>query len=206
MSQSWSSARVPSYRIHKPSGQAVVRLDGRDFYLGVWQSEQSKAEYERIVGEWLANNRHLRSAKTQGDKPDLTVGELLSAYLDFAKTYYRRDGELTSEYDCIKQAIKTLARVYGHTPANQFGPLALKAVQNEMIGAGLRRHVINRHIDRIKRALKWGVANEMVQPSVYHGLQAVGGLRAGRTAAKESSPVRPVPDALVDAIRPHVSR
>ena len=26
--------KVPSYRLHKPTGQAVVRLDGRDVYLG----------------------------------------------------------------------------------------------------------------------------------------------------------------------------
>lgn len=142
--------------------------------LGAWQTEKSKPEY----GEWLANSRRVRCAKTQGDKPDLTVSELLSAYLDFAKTYYRRDGELTSEYDCIRQAIKTLLRVCGHTPANEFGPLSLKAVQNEMIVARLRRHVINRHTERIKRAIKWGVANEMVQASVHHGLQTAGG-RAG---------------------------
>lgn len=26
--------KAPSYRLHKPTGQAVVRIDGRDFYLG----------------------------------------------------------------------------------------------------------------------------------------------------------------------------
>ena len=29
-----SSERLPTYRLHKPSGQAVVTLDGHDFYLG----------------------------------------------------------------------------------------------------------------------------------------------------------------------------
>src|SRR3954454_8363440 len=27
--------KLPSYRLHKPSGQAIVSLDGKDFYLGV---------------------------------------------------------------------------------------------------------------------------------------------------------------------------
>jgi hypothetical protein len=49
--------RIPSYRHHKPSGQAVVTLNGKDFYLGLWQSEVSKAEYERLVGEWLGSTR-----------------------------------------------------------------------------------------------------------------------------------------------------
>jgi integrase len=46
----------------------------------------------------------------------------------------------------------------------------------------------------------------MVPPSVHHGLKAVPGLRRGRADVRESEPVRPVPDAFVDAIAPHVSR
>jgi hypothetical protein len=51
--------RTPSYRLHKPSGQAVVTLKGRDFYLGRHGSPESRAEYDRLVGEWLANGRRL---------------------------------------------------------------------------------------------------------------------------------------------------
>ena len=43
--------RAPSYRLHKTSGQAVVRLSGRDFYLGPHGTARSKAEYQRLVGE-----------------------------------------------------------------------------------------------------------------------------------------------------------
>ena len=32
--------RIPSYRHHKPSGQAVVTLNGRDIYLGAWDTPQ----------------------------------------------------------------------------------------------------------------------------------------------------------------------
>lgn len=51
--------RIPSYRRHKHSGQAVVTLDGRDFYLGPWRSKVSRTEYDRLIGEWLANGRRL---------------------------------------------------------------------------------------------------------------------------------------------------
>jgi hypothetical protein len=46
--------RIPSYRHHKPTGQAVVTLNDRNLYLGKWDSKPSKAEYNRLVGEWLA--------------------------------------------------------------------------------------------------------------------------------------------------------
>jgi len=32
--------RVPTYRLHRATGQAVVTLDGRDHYLGVYDSEE----------------------------------------------------------------------------------------------------------------------------------------------------------------------
>ena len=35
----------------------------------------------------------------------------------------------------------------------------------------------NRRIGRIKRAFKWAVAEELIPPSVFHGLQAVAGCR-----------------------------
>jgi hypothetical protein len=44
---------VPSYRKHRASGQAIVTLCGRDFYLGPHGTKVSRDEYDRLVGEWL---------------------------------------------------------------------------------------------------------------------------------------------------------
>jgi hypothetical protein len=52
------SSRIPSYRLHKPTGQAVVTLDGHDNYLGKFDSPQSRQKYDRLIAEWLS----LRSA------------------------------------------------------------------------------------------------------------------------------------------------
>ena len=46
--------KPPSYRPHKPSGRAVVTLDGKDYYLCPWKSKASKAEYDRLIAEWPA--------------------------------------------------------------------------------------------------------------------------------------------------------
>ncbi|MBP7935605.1 MAG: hypothetical protein KA354_13240 [Phycisphaerae bacterium] len=48
--------KIPGYRLHKPSGLAVVRLNGRDFYLGPHGSTDSRREYERLIAEWLATS------------------------------------------------------------------------------------------------------------------------------------------------------
>jgi hypothetical protein len=73
--QAATSTRVPSYRRHKPTGQAVVTLGGRDVYLGKWNSKASRAEYDRLIGEWLANGRRLPSSCN-----DFTVAELAHGY------------------------------------------------------------------------------------------------------------------------------
>ena len=47
--------QVPSYRLHKQSGQAVVTLDGKDYLLGTYNSATSKRAYQRLTTEWFAN-------------------------------------------------------------------------------------------------------------------------------------------------------
>jgi integrase len=95
--------------------------------------------------------------------------------------------------------------LYGRTPARDFGPLALQAVRQKMIEAKWCRTYINAQTSRLRIVFKWAVSNELIPPSVYHGLITVTGLKLGRTDARESDPVRPVPDADVDATIPHLS-
>ena len=54
--------------------------------------------------------------------------------------------------------------------------------------------------------VRWAVENEIVPPGLYHGLQAVPGLKRGRTEARESEGVKPAPDGDVEAVLPQVSR
>ena len=198
-----SQQRVPSYRHHRPSGQAVVTIDGKDHYLGKWNTKTSRREYERLIGEWLANGRRLTP---DSQKADFRVCELLKAYLDFAKGYYLDDGRPGKEYVCMKHASTPLLDCYSRTPVIEFGPLALKAVRQRWVDAGLTRKHINMRVNRIRRIFKWGVENELVPSSILHAIQAVAPLKRGRTTAPESEPVRPVPDEHVDAVLPKVSR
>jgi integrase len=197
--------RTPSYRRHTPSGQAVVTLDGRDFYLGRFGSDQSHAEYDRLIAEWLSGGRQLPSPASPVGS-DLTVNELLLAFVRWAESYYRKGGRVTGEVTNIKYALRTLRGLYGHTQAREFGALQLKAARQAIIEAGLCRNEVNRRVRIITRAFKWAVGEGMISPTVHHGLQAVAGLRRGRCDVRESEPVRPVPEVFVDAIKPFVSR
>ena len=61
---------LPKYRKHRGSGQAVVTLNGREFYLGPHGTKASKIEYDRLIGEWLANG-HNSLHSTSEDIPRL---------------------------------------------------------------------------------------------------------------------------------------
>ena len=199
---------LPKYRHFKPKDLAVVRIDGRDVYLGKYDSPESREKYNRVIAEWLTTGAPPPpAAATVADQGGLTVNEVILAYLRHAKDFYRRvDGSPTGEFDNIKLAVRPLKSLYGSTPAKDFGPLALKAVRQVMIDAKLCRRTINQRIGRITRVFQYAVENELVPPSIHHGLKAVKGLARGRSVATESKTVKPVPDAHVDAIKSFVSR
>lgn len=199
------SDRTPSYRLHKPTGQAVVTLNGRDFYLGRYGSPESRAEYDRIIAEWLSLGRRLPGPHA-GGPADLTVNEMLVAYLRHADAYYTKHGRPTKEPANIRLALRGLRQLYGHTLARDFGPRALKALRQSFVESGLCRNGVNKRTEQVKRAFKWAVSEELIPATIAEALRTVEGLRRGRADVRESEPVRPVPDAFVDAIRPFVCR
>jgi integrase len=205
MSTTTPSQRLPKYRHHKARNLAVVRINGHDHYLGKYNSPETHAEYRRLVSEWLAHGitpTPVRSDQEVDHSP--SINEVMVGYIKHVDSYYVKEGRPTSEVSLIRRALRVLRQHYGHTPAKDFGPLALKTVRHAFIDAGLCRREVNRRTGLVVRFFKWAVENELVPASVHHGLKAVSGLRKGRTEVRETEPVKPVPDADVDAVLPHV--
>jgi integrase len=195
-----AGSATPKYRHHKPSGHAVVTIAGIDNYLGPWRSKASRVEYDRQIGEWLAAGR----PTSQPLQNDMAMVEMIARYIRFAKAYYVKDGRLTGTHHCVWAALRVVKASYGKTRAVDFGPLALRSVQQSMIKLGHSRRYINDNIDRIRRMFKWAVAEELLPPSVYQALQAVPGLRRGRSDARETEPIKPVDEATIAATLPHL--
>ncbi len=179
----------------------MVTLNGRDFYLGPHGTKASKLQYDRLLGEWLQNNRNPLIASCDG----ITVVELCARYFKFAKQNYQRDGKCTGETPSIRIALRFLREWYGKSQAAEFGPLALQSLRQRMIDADHSRNYVNSQVNRIKRMFKWAVAEELIAPAVSEGLSAVSGLRMGRCGARETSPVLPVEDTVVDKSLPNMS-
>ena len=229
---------VPQIRRHRPSARAVVTLSGQDHYLGPWPLDQDQpsedvlALYGELIGRWLASGRRALAkatdasangkAETDADgKSLLRINGLILRYLDHARGYYTdpETKEPNKEYGNLLLAFRPLAFMHGNTLANDYGPSKLKALRELLIAGynhprhgpqeALSRGVINRRIGMIKRMFKWASSEELVDPTAYYGLQSVGGLKAGRTHARETPRVLPVPLEVVQEtlpkLPPHVA-
>lgn len=193
-------ARIPQYQHHKATGRGRVTINGRDIYLpGPFNSDESKAEYRRLIDKWQLRQR-------TGQNASLTIGELVLLYDAHVAEYYVKDGKATSEVHIVKGAMKPLVANYSRTMAADFGPKALKSVRDRYVESGFSRATCNAYTRRVVAMFKWAVSEQLVPVETYQALTTVAGLRAGRTKAPERPPVQPVVQADINAVLKLVSR
>lgn len=204
----------PSHCHHRPTNRGYVRLGGKMTYTGLWGSQAAKDEYDRLIGEWIADGRRI-AQDTPGDAEHagggISLNGLLAAFLLHARDYYKTsDGSPGEEYKAFIKAMYYPRRLYGKTAAKDFGPRALKVVRQAMIDGepngrrGWCRSYANHQTQRIKAIFQWAVAQEIVPPAVYQSLQAVAGLRAGKSNAREAEPVKPASDRTIEIVLPYL--
>lgn len=150
----------PKYRQQKSRNLAVVRIHGKDHYLGEYGSSESKQRYARLITEKWADSAERSTARSAGRKHWLTVDELILQYMTkhVPKTYLNKQGKPTDRYYHVKIALRPLHALYGNTPVNEFGSKRLKMVREQMIQNGLAekggysRHYVNDHVVLATRA------------------------------------------------------
>ena len=220
---------VPVYRFHRRTERAIVTVrngDGsrRDIMLpGDFNSPESRQEYERILALLRANGGCLPASG--GAQADLTVNELVLRFMnEHVLTYYVDpiNKNPTTEQDAFRGALRPLTRLFGSLPSAEFGPLSLRTVREAMITGswlnedektqyanakrhiGLARTTINKHVSRIRMMFRWATEMQLLPATVLHALQAMKGLRKGRSGARETIPVVPVSPDVVYATLPHL--
>jgi integrase len=190
---------VPKYRKHKASGQAIVEINGRRHYLGPHGTKASRIEYDARITEWLASGR----STSYGVPEHVTsVTELVVDYFEYVRGYYGTGPN--SELHRVRRVLRPLRELYGRTAAVEFGVTQFKALRQKFIEEGLARSFINASMRRVIRMFKWAVAEGRVPPNVPQALAMIPGLKRGKTTARETDPVKPVDDKLVNATLPHL--
>ena len=190
-------AKTPAYRRQKSSNgqdRAFVELDGKRHYLGAFDDPTSKQAYHRLVSEWMANGQRLKA-----NPSTITITEVCSRYYQFVEATYQEPANYTA-------ALRPLRKLYGPTPAVEFGPLAMKTVRETMVKLKWSRKYVNKNIYRLKRMFKWAKNEQLIPSEVFEGVRDFEGLKRGQTTAPETKKVKPVSQAYVDAIEEHASR
>ncbi len=132
---------------------------------------------------------------------DGSVMSIVKAFCDHARNYYKDvDGNIATEAKRIEYATKPLVELYATLDAEEFGPLKLKQVRQRMIELDLARKTINDRIACIKRMFRWAASEELVSAGVYQAMITVEGLKRGRSGARETKKVLPVPETHVYAV------
>jgi integrase len=124
-------ARIPGYRLHKASSQAIVKLGGKLHYLGKHGSPESKRKYAEKIAEWF-DNPTLPPMQPPGPG-ELTIIELCERFRRHAVEYYRKGGRPTGELGNFDMAMRPLLLLFGEELVKDFGPKKLKAVRELMV-------------------------------------------------------------------------
>lgn len=197
--------RVPSYCLHRATGQAVVYLNRREIYLGAHGSPESRQKYAEVIAEWVASSNSTDRENQAASPPTLSTAELVARYLGFARTYYLdRRGKPSNHYERVHRSLGVVVDLHGETPAGKFTATALDRCRAEMIRRDWSRKHINACVSCIRRAWKWGVSRDLVRPEVYERLTCLEPLRAGKCKARETPPVTPVEPSAIDSILPYL--
>lgn len=193
----------PAYKVHS-KGHAYVNLGGKQVYLGKHGTQKAKDRYKELIRQWERDNLGTVEVPKGGAK----VITLIDAFMAYAKVHYRRkDGTQTNEYQSFRRSLAPLAKQHATMPVDEFRPRDLKAIRDQWIKSGLARKTVNQQVGRIRHCFRWGVAEELVEPSTSHALFAVSDLKAGKTEAPDHEETGPVPlrdfAKTLRELRPH---
>jgi integrase len=184
--------RLPSYRLHKASNQAITWIAGRTYYLGEFGSKDSKDKFDRLVAEYLVD------PSFGVEKSRQSIAEGVVAYLKHAQTYYSGGSEYASMRDACKPLVETFAGVH----IADFGIPQFKSCRQYWIDRKCARQYVNKQTNRLLRVVKWWVAEGLADATLHHALKCVEPLKRGRCESPETEPVKPVTDEAVEQTIP----
>ena len=192
---------MPAYRFHV-SGQAVVTLAGKDFYLGPHDSPESRARYFELVQEYNANGKIAPETRAHQKEQAITVRTVTGEYREWIKERYANSYKERKRHESL---CTTLEDEYGHVAAHEFGPRKLTELRDLFIASGNSRTYVNRLVRQVKGIFRHAVSRELIDISVVVRLDTLEPLRRGQTQAKEPEPVKPVDLQVVRKTAEHLS-
>jgi len=205
--------RVPSYCLHRPSGQAYVTLPApprrRVVYLGPHGSPESRLRYAEVLSQLEAPGAAQRAAPPTPNPAPVSddspfVSEVAALWADRCRTYYRRaDGTQTQEVSDHGYSWAVLLRLFRDRRIATLSRRDFVALRDAMIERGWCRKVVVKRYGRVRFGLRL-LAEEGLIPLSVPAAASLRPLQPYRSDAPETEPIRPVPLPDVLKTLPHL--
>ena len=200
-----SKPKLPSYRLHKSTGQAVVTLGKKDYYCGKFGTDESIAEYEQLLARWLMRNYkpappvEVETEQQEQQPENITVA-------DAAKRYREHVASCRSKVEQahVKGMLKAVEKLYSHKRTANIGPAQLRRIRRLMLSQNWCQNYVNQQIGRVKLWFNWLAEESLIENSTYLDLTTVKSLKEGVFGVREKDPISPVADDVVDATLPEL--
>lgn len=186
---------TPKLYQHK-SGQARVRIAGKDVYLGVYGSAEAARAYADLLDVLARGQQPDKKRRTgqRADRSDLsavTVAVVVARWFAEESPRYPANGRETKQFEFT---VPPLLRLYSTLPANEFDCDKLERVQLAMASGswlnekerarckargkplGWSRGVVNRRVVRIRTIFRWAERKRLVPPGTFAHLCTLPGL------------------------------
>lgn len=204
--------RFPAYpRKKHRSGQARIRIRGKDYYLGPWNSLASRKEYARLTAEFAADPQRAARVPIENNSAT-TVDEIIVAWAD-------ENDDGGKEAREILRATVPLSRLFGPTRGEDFDANSLNAVRKIMIDGswmfvrekhrrrkfkqpiGWCLNQTNHMIMRLKKIWRWAEMKKFVPKGSYHHLACLPRLKRN-CGVRRTAKVKPAHEPSVEAVLP----
>jgi integrase len=214
---------LPAMRLHKPSGNARVRISGKDHWLGRYGSPEARIRYDELMAAYIASGRSSVAAAAPPPAPPpppppatgITMAELALAWMDDIERTHP-EGRRSSGWQGALAAARAIGS-FGTMAADSFGPRALLELRQRLIETPFHRRrrekngkvrieaharsrrQVNDTIGRLRQMMRWAVARELVGPERSHALECVKNFQIGETTAPETEARGAVTPEVVEA-------
>lgn len=177
-------------------GRAFSRWKKKRYYHGKYDTPEAEEAYRRFIQRIVAES----TAPVEIPSELPLLAELAVPYLEWSLS------QSVNQQNAIRRMLQQVLEVYGDYDIAEFGPRKVLAWQQWLIQhpEQYSRTTINKRLAELKRWLRWCVSRELIPVEPLQAIETVGAVKVGRTAAKETEPVHPVPAADVTATLPYL--
>ncbi|WDQ16376.1 tyrosine-type recombinase/integrase [Rhodopirellula sp. P2] len=188
-------------------------MGGVEFYLGKYDSPESRAKYHELLGQYLKNGKQAPEKPAKDNAVRLADEPVQVRHLtaDFRAKVLPLHEDNAANFNKFSNLLDLLDALHGKELASEFGPRKLEAIRDTLVtvGIGLKpkpnsRSYANAQVRKLIAIFRHGVSRELIEASRIVALEALPPLRPGQ--AKDNPKRTGVPLEVIRATLPEMSK